>query len=50
MPKIALDELEEYLDEEDQESPIDYKRKIRNEKKELKKKKIKFYSRERTEE
>jgi L-fucose isomerase-like protein len=47
MPKVDLNEIEEYVDEKEvDEASVDFKRKVRKEKKEFKQKKIKFYSRE----
>ena len=47
MPKVALDEIEDLInDDEDQEASVEFRRKLRKEKKELNQKKIKFYSRE----
>jgi len=47
MPKISLDDLDEFLDD-NEESEIDQKRKLRKEKKEIQMKKYRFYSKERT--
>ena len=48
MPKLALDEIEEFIDtdEVEDENSVEYRRKVRKEKKELNAKKIRFFSRE----
>jgi hypothetical protein len=47
MSKIPLDEVENFIEEEiDDENSVEYRRKLRKEKKEITSKKIRFFSRE----
>ena len=48
MPKLALDDLEVLIQDEEpeDENSVEYRRKVKREKKEIVTKKIRFYSRE----